>query len=99
MESHNWDEQKVNLELKNRKEILEYMVEKEMDEFDIVSLIQNYYVDALENYEIDQEDMNGSNKFAFAIFGDFVRKNKDELFFHKVVYQTGTYSHALGYLR
>ena len=47
MESHNWNEQQVNLELKNRKEVLEYMVEKEIDEFDIVSLIQSYYVDAV----------------------------------------------------
>lgn len=46
MESRNWDEQRVNLELENRKKVLEYMVEKEMDEYAIVSLIQSYYADA-----------------------------------------------------
>ncbi|CAG0949993.1 MAG: type II/IV secretion system ATPase subunit [Candidatus Methanoperedens sp.] len=46
MERRNWDEQQVNLELENRKKVLEYMVEKEMDEYAIVSLIQSYYADA-----------------------------------------------------
>jgi flagellar protein FlaI len=46
MERRNWDEQQVNLELENRKKVLEYMVEKEMDEYEIVSLIQSYYADA-----------------------------------------------------
>ena len=46
MESRNWDEQQVNLELENRKKVLEYMVEKEMDEYAIVSLIRSYYADS-----------------------------------------------------
>jgi len=46
MERRNWDEQQVNLELENRKKVLEYMVEKKMDEYEIVSLIQSYYADA-----------------------------------------------------
>jgi flagellar protein FlaI len=46
MERRNWDEQQVNLELENRKKVLEYMVEKKMDEYEIVSLIRSYYADA-----------------------------------------------------
>jgi len=42
----NWDEKRLNTELENRKKVLEYMVEKEMDEYEIVSLIQSYYSDA-----------------------------------------------------
>jgi flagellar protein FlaI len=42
----NWDEKQLNTELENRKKVLEYMVEKEMDEYEIVSLIQSYYSDA-----------------------------------------------------
>ncbi len=45
MERHNWDEKKLKSELNNRKRILEYMTEKQLDEFDIVSLIQSYYAD------------------------------------------------------
>jgi flagellar protein FlaI len=45
MERCNWDEKKLKIELQNRKKILGYMADKEMDEFEIVSLIQSYYVD------------------------------------------------------
>ncbi|VVB92709.1 Type II/IV secretion system protein [uncultured archaeon] len=44
MARRNWDEKKLREELENRKKLLDYMVEKDMDEFDIVSLIQSYYV-------------------------------------------------------
>lgn len=46
MVSRNWDEKQLNMELENRKKVLEYMVEKEMDEYEIVSLIRRYYADA-----------------------------------------------------
>ena len=46
MASRNWDEKHLNLELENRRKVLEYMVEKEMDEYEIVSLIQSYYADS-----------------------------------------------------
>jgi flagellar protein FlaI len=42
---HSWDEKTLKLELDNRRILLEYMVKKDMDEFEIVSLIQNFYVD------------------------------------------------------
>lgn len=45
MARYSWDEKKLKLELNNRRILLEYMVKKDMDEFEIVSLIQNYYVD------------------------------------------------------
>lgn len=45
MTQRNWEEKKLRNELENRQRILEYMVEKDMDEYDIVPLIQNYYVD------------------------------------------------------
>ena len=41
----NWNENKLISELENRQELLEFMVEKNMDEYDIVSLIQSYYAD------------------------------------------------------
>ena len=41
-----WDEKKLNEELENRRLLLEYMVKKDMDEFEIVALIQSYYVDS-----------------------------------------------------
>jgi flagellar protein FlaI len=40
-----WDEEKLKSELENRRILLEYMVKKDMDEFEIVSIIQSYYVD------------------------------------------------------
>jgi len=46
MVSRNWDEKQLNTELENRKKVLEYMAEKEMDEYEIVSLIRSYYADA-----------------------------------------------------
>ncbi len=45
MAKHSWDETKLKSELENRKILLEYMVKKEMDEYEIVSIIQSYYVD------------------------------------------------------
>lgn len=45
MVKHGWNEKKLNLELDNRRKLLENMVKKDMDELEIVSLIQNYYVD------------------------------------------------------
>jgi len=46
MAAHNWDENKLITELDNRQKILEFMVKNEMDEFEVVSLIHNYYSDA-----------------------------------------------------
>jgi flagellar protein FlaI len=46
MTTRNWNEEKLNQELKNRKKVLEYMVEKDMDEYEVVALIQSYYADA-----------------------------------------------------
>ena len=46
MASRNWDEEKLNKELENRKKILEYMVAKDMDEYEVVAIIQSYYADA-----------------------------------------------------
>jgi flagellar protein FlaI len=46
MVRRNWDENKLKQEIENRKKILQYMVEKEMDELEVVSLIQSYYADA-----------------------------------------------------
>jgi len=40
-----WNEEKLKSELENRRLLLEYMVKKDMDEFEIVALIQSYYVD------------------------------------------------------
>ena len=45
MARHSWDEKKLMTELDNRKKLLEYMVKRDMDEFEIVSMIQSYYVD------------------------------------------------------
>ncbi len=45
MAKHSWDEKKLKLELDNRRKLLEYMVKKNMDELEIVSLIQSHYVD------------------------------------------------------
>ncbi|HEY9204883.1 MAG TPA: type II/IV secretion system ATPase subunit [Candidatus Methanoperedens sp.] len=44
MTRRNWDENRLKKELENREKLLEYMIEKEMDEYDIVSIIQSYYV-------------------------------------------------------
>lgn len=46
MTTRNWDEEKLNQELNNRKKVLEYMVEKDMDEYEVFALIQSYYADA-----------------------------------------------------
>lgn len=46
MVSRNWDEKQLNTELVNRRKVLEYMAEKEMDEYEIVALIRSYYADA-----------------------------------------------------
>jgi flagellar protein FlaI len=45
MAKHSWDEKKLKFELDNRRKLLEYMVKKDMDELEIVSLIQSHYVD------------------------------------------------------
>lgn len=45
MTTRNWDEEKLNHELNNRKKVLEYMVEKDMDEYEVVAIIQSYYAD------------------------------------------------------
>lgn len=45
MVRRNWDENRLNQEIENRKKLLQYMVEKDMDEFEVVSLIQNYFAD------------------------------------------------------
>jgi flagellar protein FlaI len=45
MTARNWDENKLITELDNRQKILEFMVEKKMDEFEVVSVIHNYYAD------------------------------------------------------
>ncbi|MDD5616998.1 MAG: type II/IV secretion system ATPase subunit [Candidatus Methanoperedens sp.] len=45
MVKHGWDEKKLKFELDNRRKLLEYMVKKDMAEMEIVSLIQNHYVD------------------------------------------------------
>jgi archaeal flagellar protein FlaI len=44
MERRNWDEHKLESELKDRKNILEHMAEKGLDEFDAISLIHDYYL-------------------------------------------------------
>lgn len=43
MERRSWDEKKLKSELDNRKKVLEYMAAKGLDEFDAISLIQDYY--------------------------------------------------------
>src|SRR3989304_8479887 len=45
MTRHTWDEKKLKLELDNRRKLLDHMVKKDMDEYEIVSLRQSYYVD------------------------------------------------------
>jgi len=46
MAARNWDDKKLNAELENRRKIMEFMGELEMDEYEVVSLIHNYYADA-----------------------------------------------------
>lgn len=57
MARYSWDEKKLKLELDNRRILLEYMVKKDMDEFEIVSLIQNYYVDPNSTMERVEKDI------------------------------------------
>ncbi|HIE32384.1 MAG TPA: secretion system protein E [Methanosarcinales archaeon] len=45
MARRGWDEKKLRSEIGNREKILRYMVDRDMDEYDIVSLIQRYYTD------------------------------------------------------
>lgn len=45
MARRNWDETRLKLEIQRRKKLLEHMVKKDLDEFDIVALIQSYYID------------------------------------------------------
>ena len=52
-----WDEKKLNQELENRRLLLEYMVKKGMDEFEIVALIQSYYVDSQNTMKILEKNI------------------------------------------
>ena len=52
-----WDEKKLNEELENRRLLLEYMVKKDMDEFEIVALIQSYYVDSQNTMKILEKNI------------------------------------------
>ncbi|MFU8767476.1 MAG: type II/IV secretion system ATPase subunit [Candidatus Methanoperedens sp.] len=45
MKKRVWSEKELESELAKRKEILNYMVHEEMDEYSIASFIQGYYVD------------------------------------------------------
>jgi len=56
MTRHNWDEDTLNKELKNRQRLLEYMVEKEMDECDVISLIRGYYVNPEKTMKMVEKD-------------------------------------------
>lgn len=57
MVRYSWDEKRLKSELDNRRILLEYMVKKDMDEFEIVSLIQNYYVDPQSTMERVEKDI------------------------------------------
>ncbi|MCX9085453.1 MAG: type II/IV secretion system ATPase subunit [Candidatus Methanoperedens sp.] len=46
MVSRNWNENRLNMEIENRKKILQYMVKEEMGELEVVTLINSYYADA-----------------------------------------------------
>ena len=46
MTTRNWNEDKLNQELNSRKKVLQYMVDKDMDEYEVVALIHSYYADA-----------------------------------------------------
>ncbi|MCE8426467.1 MAG: type II/IV secretion system ATPase subunit [Candidatus Methanoperedens sp.] len=41
----NWDEARLKSEIERRCKLLEFMVKENLDEYDIVSLIQSYYID------------------------------------------------------
>lgn len=45
MARRGWDEKKLQSEIENREKILRHMVDRDLDEYDIVSLIQRYYID------------------------------------------------------
>ena len=57
MTKHSWDEKKLKFELDNRRKLLEYMVKKDMDEYEIVSLIQSYYVDPQNAMTLVEKDI------------------------------------------
>ena len=57
MTKHSWDEKKLKFELDNRRKLLEYMVKKDMDEYEIVSLIQSYYVDPQNAITLVEKDI------------------------------------------
>lgn len=42
---HNWNEEFMNQQIENRKKLIDYMTGESLNEFDIASLIQRYYVD------------------------------------------------------
>jgi len=52
-----WNEEKLKSELENRRLLLEYMVKKNMDEFEIVALIQSYYVDSQNTMKILEKNI------------------------------------------
>lgn len=45
MTKRGWDDKKLRSEIRNREKILRYMVDRDLDEHDVVSLIQRYYTD------------------------------------------------------
>src|SRR3990172_5110714 len=57
MTKHSWDEKKLKLELDNRRKLLDHMVKKDMDEYEIVSLIQSYYVDPQNAMTLVEKDI------------------------------------------
>jgi flagellar protein FlaI len=58
MYQRTWDEKTLRRELENREKLLEYMAEKDLDEYDIVALIQSYYTDPEKTMErLDDEPL------------------------------------------
>ena len=57
MTKHSWDEKKLKSELDNRRKLLDHMVKKDMDEYEIVSLIQSYYVDPQNAMTLVEKDI------------------------------------------
>lgn len=44
---HNWTEEILSQQIENRKKLIDYMTGESLNEFDIASLIQRYYVDPI----------------------------------------------------
>ncbi len=57
MTKHSWDEKKLKSELDNRRRLLDHMVKKDMDEFEIVSIIQSYYADPKNAMTLVEKDI------------------------------------------